>query len=209
MKYVFLFLMVIAGLVSTTLYLPNAYSDFSSNEKYLIDASGYLSGDKAIFDSNIALQITAGTNNGTSMQATLDNGIVTIANTQYLNSGLWQVSILRGGNYFVIQGDAQDPNGNIIHLNLFGRIVGSNQDGSVFSISGKITGSETMKVSYSAKVLSINNITTKPTTTPTTTTTTPQTSSGTVNISIVSGASNVNNQVHFSPSNVQVALVPP
>ncbi|MGI0066752.1 MAG: cupredoxin domain-containing protein, partial [Nitrosotalea sp.] len=34
---------------------------------------------------------------------------------------------------------------------------------------------------------------------------TPQTSSGTVNISIVSGASNINNQVHFSPSNVQIA----
>src|SRR5487761_1500672 len=97
MKYVFLFLMVIAGLATTTLCLPNAYSDFSSNGKYLIDASGYLSGNKTIFDSNIALQITAGANNGSSMQATLDNGLVTIENTHYLNSGLWQVSILRDG----------------------------------------------------------------------------------------------------------------
>lgn len=204
MKYVFLFLMVIAGLVATTMYLPNAYSDFSSNGKYLIDASGYLSGNKTIFDSNIALQITAGANNGTSMQATLDNGLVTIANTQYLNSGLWQVAILRDNKYFVIQGNAQDENGNTVHLNLFGRIIGSNQDGSVFTISGKITGSETMKASYSAKVLSAGTVTTKPITS--TTTPTQPSSSKIVNISILQGASNINNQVHYSPSNVQVAL---
>lgn len=192
--------MVIAGLAATTLYLPNAYSDFSSNGKYLIDASGYLSGNKAIFDSNIALQITAGPNSGGTMQATLDNGIVTIANTHYLNSGVWQVSILRDSKYFVIQGDAQDQNGNIIHLNLFGRIVDSNQEGSVFSISGKITGAETLKVSYSAKVLPANTVTTKPTPT-----NTPTPSSSTTNISIVYGAYDINNQVHYSPSNVQVA----
>jgi plastocyanin len=196
--------MVIAGLVATTMYLPNAYSDFSSNGKYLIDASGYLSGNKTIFDSNIALQITVGANNGTSMQATLDNGLVTIANTQYLNSGLWQVAILRDNKYFVIQGNAQDENGNMIHLNLFGRIIGSNQDGSVFTISGKITGSETMKASYSAKVLSAGTVTTKPITS-TTTSTTPS-SSKIVNINILQGASNINNQVHYSPSNVRVAL---
>ncbi|MDE1813883.1 MAG: hypothetical protein KGI05_04365 [Thaumarchaeota archaeon] len=201
MKYVFLFLMAIAGLAATTLYLPNAYSDFSSNGKYLIDASGYLSGNKTIFDSSIALQITAGANNGSSTQATLDNGLVTIANTQYLNSGLWQVSILRDGKYFVIQGNAQDENGNMIHLNLFGRIIDSNQNGSVFSISGKITGSETMKVSYSAKILSTNAVITKPVTT-----LSPPASSSTVNISILPGAYDINNQVHYSPSNVQVTL---
>ena len=202
-KYVFLFLMVIAGLAATTLYLPNAYSDFSSNGKYLIDASGYLSGNKAIFDSSIALQITTGSTSGSSMKATLDNGLVTIANTHYLNSGLWQISILRDSKYFIIQGDAQDQNGNIIHLNLFGRIVDSNQEGSVFSISGKITGAETLKVSYSAKIISANTVTTTPIP-PTTTTPIPQ-SSSTMNISIVYGASDINNQVHYTPSNVRVA----
>ena len=196
--------MVIAGLAATTLYLPNAYSDFSSNGKYLIDASGYLSGNKAIFDSSIALQITTGSNSGSSMQATLDNGLVTIANAHYLNSGLWQISILRDSKYFIIQGDAQDQNGNIIHLNLFGRIVDSNQEGSVFSISGKITGAETLKVSYSAKIISATTVTTTPTIPTTTTTPTPQ-SSSTTNISIVYGASDINNQVHYTPSNVRVA----
>ena len=201
MKYVLL-LMVITGLV---LYLPSAYSDFSTNNKYLIDASGYLSGTKTIFDSTIALQLTMGTKSGSTMQSTLDNGLITIADAHYLNSGTWQTSILRDGKYFVIQGDAQDEAGNVIHLNLFGRIIDSNPDGSVYTITGKITGSETLKVSYSAKVLSANTATTQTTTTSTTTTTaTP--SSPKVNISIVYGASDINNQVHYSPSSyVQVS----
>jgi plastocyanin len=197
--------MVIAGLV-TIFYLPNAYSDFSPNSKYLVEASGYLSGNQTIFDSTIALQLTMGTKNGNTIQTTLDNGLVTIADAHYLNSGAWQTSILRDGKYFIIQGDAQDQNGNVVHLNLFGRIINSNQDGSVYSITGKITGSETMKVIYSAKIISANTISIKPTTVPTTQTpTTEQPSSGQVSISIVYGASDINNQVHFTPSSLQVA----
>ncbi|MEO9308651.1 exported hypothetical protein [Nitrosotalea sinensis] len=200
MKYVLL-LMVITGLV---LYLPSAYSDFSTNNKYLIDASGYLSGSKTIFDSTIALQLTMGAKSGSTMQSTLDNGLITIADAHYLNSGTWQTSILRDGKYFVIQGDAQDETGNVIHLNLFGRIIDSNPDGSVYTITGKITSSETLKVSYSAKVLAANTATTQSTTTSTSTTITP--SSPKVNINIVYGASDINNQVHYSPSSyIQVS----
>ena len=205
MKYVFLFLMLIAGL--TIFCLPNAYSDFTQNSKYLVQASGYLSGNQSIFDSTLALQLTAGSTSGSTIQTTLDNGLVTIVGTHYLNSGTWQTSILRDGKYFIIQGDAQDQNGNVVHLNLFGRIINSNQDGSVYSVTGKITGSETMKVSYSAKIISANAVTTKPTTIPTTipTTPTPQTSSNQVSVSIVYGGYNINNQVHFTPASLQVA----
>ena len=197
--------MVIAGLVSI-LYLPSAYSDFVPNNKYLVEASGYLSGNQTIFDSTIALQLTVGSKSGNTIQTTLDNGLVTIADTHYLNSGTWQTSILRDGKYFIIQGDAQDQNGNVVHLNLFGRIINSNQDGSIYTITGKITGSETMKVSYSAKIISANEVTTKPITEPTTQTPPPgDTSSNQVNVSIVYGGFDINNQVHFNPSSLQVA----
>lgn len=196
--------MVITGLVIAS--MPFAYSDFSSNSKYIIQASGYLSGNQTVFDSNIALQLTTGTKSGSTMQSTLDNGLVTIGDSHYLNSGIWQTSILRDGKYFVIQGDAQDLNGNTINLNLFGRIIGSSQDGSVYAVTGKITGSETLKVSYSAKIISANPTITKPTTTPTQTTPGQQpASSNNVGISIVYGASDQNTQVHYTPSNVQVA----
>jgi plastocyanin len=205
MKYVFLFLMAITGLF-TILCLPQAYSDFSTNDKYIVQASGYLSGNQTIFDSSIALQLTMGTKTGSTIQSSLDNGLVTIADAHYLNTGIWQTSILRDGKYFVIQGDAQDQNGNMIHLNLFGRIINSNQDGSVYTVTGKIIGSETMKVSYGAKIISTNPVTAKPTTLPTSQTIPGQQSSpNKVSISIVYGASDQSNQVHYTPSNVQIA----
>jgi len=198
--------MVITGLV-TILCLPHAYSDFSPNNQYVIKALGYLSGNQTILDSSIALELTTGSMNGTTTQSTLDNGLVTISHVQYLNSGIWQTPILRDGKYFVIKGDAQDQNGDVIHLNLFGRIINSNQEGSVYTITGKITGSETMKVSYSAKIISTNTVTTKPTTTPTTTTPSQQpSSSNTVNVSIVYHGSDFYNQVHFNPSSIQATV---
>src|SRR5579863_6166227 len=100
MKNAFLFLMVITGLV-TVLFLPHAYSDFSPNDKYIIKASGYLSGNQTILDSNMALQLTMGSMNGSTIQSTLDTGLVTIAHVHYLNSGIWQTPILRDGKYFV------------------------------------------------------------------------------------------------------------
>ena len=196
--------MIIAGFAG--LVFHSAYADFSPNDKYLIQALGYLSGKQTISDSSIALQLTIGSMNGSTIQSTLDNGLVTIADVQYLNSGIWQTSILRGGKYFVIQGDAEDQSGNVIHLNLFGRIIDNNQDGYVYSITGKIIGSETLKVSYSAKLKAVSAIITKPTVIPPTTQPQQPSSSNQVGISIVYGASNISNQVHFTPSNIQVAL---
>ncbi len=199
--------MAITGLL-IILFLPNAYSDFASNTKYLIQASGYVASTQSILDSTFVLQITSGAQSGTSMLANLDNGLVTIAGTNYLSSGGWQTTILRNGNFLLLQGDAQDQNGNAIHLNFFGRIVTSNQNGLVYSITGKITGAETFKVIYSAKVTTAG-ATTIPQAgqTPsgsTITTSQNQTQPNAIRISIVLGASNINTQQYFSPSVVNV-----
>jgi plastocyanin len=197
--------MVITGGLVTILFLPHAYSDFSPNDKYVIKATGYLSGNQTILDSNMALQLTIGPMNGSTIQSTLDTGLVTITHVHYLNSGIWQTPILRDGKYFVIKGDAQDQNGNVIHLNLFGRIISSDQEGSIYTITGKITGSETMKVSFSAEMISNIESTTLSTIPTTQTIPGQQSSSNTVGISIVYHGSDPNNQVHFNPSSIQVA----
>jgi len=209
MKYAFLLLIIIAGTLAG-LSLPLAYSDFSSNHKYILQASGYLSGNQTIFNSNIALELTMGSKNGTTLQSNLDNGLITIVDSHYLNSGMWQTSLLRNGKYMVIQGNAQDQNGNVIHLDLFGRIIDNNQEGYVYAITGKITGPETMKVSYSAKIIDANSIITKPILpiTPiinqTQNTTQYQTSPTKMNMNIVAGASNPTNGLFLSPSSIQV-----
>ena len=111
MKHVLISLMVIAGLVAI-LSFPNAYSDFSSDKKYLLQASGYLTGKQTIYDSTLALQLNTNTWAGSNLLATLDNGVVTIADGNYLNSGTWQNTILRYGKYFVITGDSQESKTN-------------------------------------------------------------------------------------------------
>jgi plastocyanin len=191
------------------LCMPNAHSDFTTGNKYLIQASGYVASSQSIADSTFALQLTTGSQSGTSLLANLDNGLVTIGSTNFLNIGGWQTTILRNGNFLLLQGDAQDQSGNTIHLNLFGRIVTSNQVVTFYSITGKITGTETFKVIYSAKVTTVG-ATTIPQVTqpsgPTTPTLQNQTQSNVIRISIVPGASNINNQQYFSPSVVNVHL---
>src|SRR2546428_799610 len=89
-----------------------------------------------------------------------------VRNSRYnnLNNGIWQTTMLQYGKYLVISGDAQDVSGNTIHLNLFGKLIGSNQDGSVYRITGKIVATETMKVIFSAKVtLIVSNVTSQQT----------------------------------------------
>jgi len=207
MKRVLVSLMVIAGLAAI-LSFPGAYSDFSSDKKYLVQASGYLTGKQTIYDSTLALQLNTNTWSGGNLLATLDNGVVTIADGNYLNSGTWQSTILRYGKYFVITGDSQDLSGNTIHLNLFGRITDSNEEGSVYSISGKITGAEALKVAYSAKITTIGAPMTQPAPTTSGGQTTPSTQNQaqtkTVQMTIVSGASVTKTGQPLYPSAVQV-----
>ncbi|MDE1727539.1 MAG: hypothetical protein KGH89_09825, partial [Thaumarchaeota archaeon] len=81
------------------------------------------------------------------------NGLVTINGDNYLNSGNWTTTLLRDGKFLLLKGNAEDQGGNTIQVNLFGRQIQSNQDGVVYSITGKIVGSETFKVIYSGKVI--------------------------------------------------------
>src|SRR2546426_453404 len=160
MKSRLVFLILALAFSFIAFHFTPAYSDFLPDRKYLIQASGYLTGKQAIYDSTLALQLGTSGEAGSNWLSTLDNGVVTIADDNYLNSGIWQTTMLQYGKYLVISGDAQDVSGNTIHLNLFGKLIGSNQDGSVYRITGKIVATETMKVIFSAKVtLIVSNMT--------------------------------------------------
>ncbi|NHI02773.1 hypothetical protein DYY67_1849 [Candidatus Nitrosotalea sp. TS] len=200
-------LIAITGFLVLLCFPSNAYSDFVSSDKYLIEATGFVAGTQNILDSTLDIQLTAGTQSGSSILSTLDNGLVTINGDNYLNSGNWTTTLLRDGKFLLLKGNAEDQGGNTIQVNLFGRQIQSNQDGVVYSITGKIVGSETFKVIYSGKVITAGTYT-PPVTPPTSQTTTPlqnTTQSNIVRISIVSGASSPTNLVFFSPSVTTVA----
>src|SRR5579872_1668915 len=198
MAYRFLPLMAITGILIVFCLPHNAYSDFSSNNKYLIQATGFVAGTRDVLDSTFDIQLTTNAQSGTSILSTLDNSLVTINGDSYLNTGSWTTTLLRGGQYLLLQGNAQDQQGNTIQLNLFGRQIDSTQNGIVYSITGKVIGSETFRVIYSAKAtLVIPSVSS----TQTSTSQTQQNqTTNIVRISIVAGASNSNNQLFFSPS---------
>ncbi len=201
MVYRFLPLMAIAGLVIIFLLPHNAYSD-STSSRYLIQATGFVAGSQDILDSTFVIQLTTSAQSGTSILSTLDNGLVTISGDNYLNTGSWTTTLLRDGKYVVLQGNAQDLRGNTIQLNLFGRQIDSTPNGIVYSITGKITSSETLRVIYSAKATVTAASTITQTTQPTQVQN--QTSANIMRISILAGSSNVNNQIYFSPSIAKV-----
>jgi plastocyanin len=205
MKLGLILLISITGIL-LTISLPNAYSQLVSDNKYLLQASGFVAGTQTIQTSEVDLQFSTGTNNNGNTPVTLENGIVSISGDSYLNSGTWTSTLLRNGQFIVVTGDAQDLSGNTIHVNIFGRLVQTSQEGLVYYFTGKITGTtEPFQVSYSAKITStVSSVTQLPTQTTPTQTPTSQNQGNTVQVSIVSGSSNPLNQNYFSPSSIQV-----
>jgi len=204
MKIGFILLISITGIL-LSVSIPHAYSDLVSGNKYLLQATGFLTGTQTIQNSEIDLQFSTGDNNNGNAPINLENGLVSISGNNYLNSGTWTSTVLRNGMFLVITGDAQNSNGETVHLNLFGRLVGNSQEGSVYYFTGKITGTaETLKVIYSAKISSTTvSIVTPPTQTPTQTPTS-QNQGNTIQVSIVPGSSSPFNQKYFSISSIQV-----
>ncbi len=183
--------------------LPHAYSDIVSGTKYLLEAPGFVAGTQTIQASQITLQFSTGSQISGTAPITLENGVVTISGNDYLNSGIWETTFLRDNRFLVISGDAIDANGNTIHVNLFGRYVYNNADGSVYTLTGKITTpTDTLRVSYSARLSATVVIPSTPTSQPTQN----QTQGQTTQISILPGANNINNpqQQFFSPSSLQI-----
>jgi len=198
MKLGLILLISITGIL-LTISLPHAYSQLASDNKYLLQATGFVVGTQTIQSSEIDLQFSTGTLNNGNTPVTLENGLVSISGNNYLNSGTWSSTLLRNGQFIVVTGDAQNSNGNTIHVNIFGRLVQTSQEGSVYYFTGKITGTtEPFQVAYSAKITSTISIT--PQTTPTQTTQ----NQNTIQVSIVSGASSPYNQNYYSPSSLQV-----
>ncbi|HYL66367.1 MAG TPA: plastocyanin/azurin family copper-binding protein [Nitrosopumilaceae archaeon] len=204
MKLGLILLISITGIL-LTISLPHAYSQLMSDNKYLVQATGFVVGTQTIQSSEIDLQFSTGTLNNGNTPVTLESGLVSISGNNYLNSGTWATTLLRNGQFIVVTGDAQNSNGDTIHVNIFGRLVQTSQEGSVYYFTGKITGTtEPFQVAFSAKITStISNVIPPTQITPTQTTPT-QNQGNTFQVSIVPGASNQFNQNYFSPSSILI-----
>src|SRR5437879_6296539 len=110
MKLGLILLISIIGIL-LAISLPHAYSQLVSDNKYLLQATGFVVGTQSIQSSEIDLQFSTGTLNNGNTPVTLENSLVSISGNNYLNSGTWASTLLRNGQFIVVTGDAQNSIG--------------------------------------------------------------------------------------------------
>ncbi len=197
MKLGIILLIVISGVLLAS-SLQQANSELLSNGKYILQGSGFATTEESIDDSALDLQFSTGKLANTRMKVTLEDGLISFLNDDYIASGGWAGIVLGNGRFISLSGDAENANGDKISLSILARLVQNSKDASVYSVTGKITrDGESTKLIYSTKVSGSSSIKVTPTQQET-----PK--EKTVQINILEGSSKPDNIRYYSLSTVQI-----
>lgn len=197
MKLGIILLIVISGVLLAS-SLQQANSELLSNGKYILQGSGFATTEESIDDSALDLQFSTGKLANTRMKVTLEDGLISFLNDDYIASGGWAGIVLGNGRFISLSGDAENANGDKISLSILARLVQNSKDASVYSVTGKITrDGESTKLIYSTKVSGSSSIKVTPTQQET-----PK--EKTVQINILEGSSKPDNIRYYSLPTVQI-----
>ena len=197
MKLGIILLIAISGVLLAS-SLQQANSELLSNGKYILQGSGFATTEESIDDSALDLQFSTGKLANTRMKVTLEDGLISFLNDDYIASGDWAGTVLGNGRFISLSGDAENANGDKISLSILARLVQNSKDASVYSVTGKITkDGESTKLIYSTKVSGSSSIKVTPTQQET-----PK--EKTVQINILEGSSKPDNIRYYSLPTVQI-----
>ena len=197
MKFGIFLLIAISGVLLAS-SLQQANSELLSNGKYILQGSGFATTEESIDDSALDLQFSTGKLANTRMKVTLEDGLISFLNDDYIASGGWAGTVLGNGRFISLSGDAENANGDKISLSILARLVQNSKDASVYSVTGKITkDGESTKLIYSTKVSGSSSIKVTPTQQET-----PK--EKTVQINILEGSSKPDNIRYYSLPTVQI-----
>ena len=197
MKLGIILLIAISGVLLAS-SLQQANSKLLSNGKYILQGSGFATTEESIDDSALDLQFSTGKLANTRMKVTLEDGLISFLNDDYIASGGWAGTVLGNGRFISLSGDAENANGDKISLSILARLVQNSKDASVYSVTGKITkDGESTKLIYSTKVSGSSSIKVTPTQQET-----PK--EKTVQINILEGSSKPDNIRYYSLPTVQI-----
>ncbi|HLA22043.1 MAG TPA: hypothetical protein VJZ17_01200 [Nitrosopumilaceae archaeon] len=198
MKLGIILLITISGVLLAS-SLQQANSELLSNGKYILQGNGLTVTEESIDDSALDLQFSTGKFANTRMKVTLEDGLISFLNDDYVASSSWAGTVLSNGRFISLSGDAENANGDKISLSLLARLVQNSKDASVYTVTGKITkDGEPTKLIYSVKVTGSSIVSEK---TPTQQETPKE---KTVQISILAGASKPGNIKYYSLPTVQI-----
>ena len=198
MKLGIILLITISGVLLAS-SLQQANSELLSNGKYVLQGNGLAVTEESIDDSALDLQFSTGKLANTRMKVTLEDGLISFLNDDYIASNNWAGTVLSNGRFISLSGDAENASGDKISLSLLARLVQNSKDASVYTVTGKITkDGEPIKLIYSVKVTGSSTISEK---TPAQQETPKE---KTVQISILAGASKPGNIKYYSLPTVQI-----
>ena len=175
--------------------LQHADSQLIPNDTYLLQGNGFSVTEDSIDNSALDLQFSTGKLVNNRIKLTLQDGVISFGNIDYIASTGWTGMMLNQGRFLSLSGNAENIDGDKISLSLLGRLVQNSKDGSVYSVTGKITkDDESTKLVYSVKVSGSGTVTTKQETT----------KEKTIQVNILSGASNIQNIKYYSLPTIEI-----
>lgn len=197
MKLVILLLISISTFILVS-SVSLAESEMLSDGVYLLQGSGFIVTEDSIDDSELDFQLLTEDSVGGRMTIVLEDGLISVADDDYIASDGWTGTIMREGRFLRLSGNAENIDGNEINLRLFGRLVEDSQEGSVYALTGRLTkNDESIKIAYTAKIIGISNLQKN-------TQEETKEEKKIVQINILSGASNQGNINYYSLDTVEI-----
>jgi len=181
---------VIPFFVLGLIFIGTSFSDSNAqlvaNQPYLVEGSGFAVTDKSIKISQIDFLITTGSQVGSSTKIVVEDGFVTIDETDFVVTELTG-TMLRDGHFIRLAGTAENTIGSKVSISIFGRLIENSDEGSIYSFSGRlIQGTESHKIIYTTKISTLGG--TLPTSQSKTPTSSEQTQASEIIIHISKGA---------------------
>lgn len=158
MKLGIILLITISGIMLAS-SLQQVHSEVLSNGEYILQGHGFAASEKSIDDSGLDLQFSTGKLVSANIKVTLKDGVISYADDDYVASSGWTGTLFSKGRFLRLAGDAENSNGDKISLALLGRLVQNTNEGSVYTVTGKLTkDGQSTKLIYSAKVVGTSTV---------------------------------------------------
>ena len=123
------------GAVSLSTF-GSAYGAFEPSENYIIEAQGFSISEKTIDNSQFDMSFLT-TTSGEKLNAKVIDASIFFQGKDFVFSK-FDTSILRDGKFLRLVGVSEDPQGNELTLRLFGRLMGTSSDATVYEFKGKL-----------------------------------------------------------------------
>ena len=139
--------------------ISDVSAEISPNSAFVLEGSGYGVTEEMIRVSDIDLAIITSSQSRATTNFTIEDGFVSLADTEFLVKDL-KGSFLREGQFIRVNGSVEDISGEIVTVRFFGRLIEESKDASIYGFTGRLnTQDESFKIIYTSKLSKLTSTT--------------------------------------------------